>query len=200
MEEGQGMRATGHLSMGAPSTSSHPDSPSRGAGNPGLSASPCPLPLELASLTPPRPPRAAGTPLCQPPAVRRARCSPGKGGSVGRPPPEVGGGTGPLWEAEGPRARRQGPQQPPCADLETKARRPGAGGPGGQDGAAGRPSRAEARGSGVRPGARLAPWGPAQGPGPGGPRSACCRTSLGCLFLGAVNPAFHAGRLGCRRE
>jgi len=30
MEEDQGMRATGHLSMGAPRTSSHPYSPSRG--------------------------------------------------------------------------------------------------------------------------------------------------------------------------
>ena len=42
------------------------------------------------------------------PAVCQARCSPGKGGSVGRPPPEVGGRTGPPWEAERPRAGHQG--------------------------------------------------------------------------------------------
>lgn len=146
--EGQGVWATGHLSVGAPSTSSHPDSPSRGPGKPGPSASPHPLPLKLAPLTPPPPPWAASILLCQPPAVCQARCSPGKGGSVGRPPPEVGGRTGPPWEAERPRAGHQGPQQPSCADLETQGQMSWGGGGG----------HLVAR---RRPGARSAPWSPA---------------------------------------
>lgn len=64
--------------MGAPSTYSHPDSPSRGPRKPQSVSISTPVPLKPASLTPPLPPPAARTPLCQPPAVCRA-CWPPRG-------------------------------------------------------------------------------------------------------------------------
>lgn len=185
--EGQGVWATGHLSVGARSTSSHPNSPSRGPGKPGPSASPHPLPLKLAPLTPPPPPGAASTLLCQ--LCVRPAAPPAKGALSAALLQRLEAERDPHGKLRGPALGTRACSSHHVLTWRRKARCPGAGAGGGRHLVARRGRQGAARCSlgSLEPSTRSWPR-----------RAPVCllQDQAGVFVLGSREPSFSGGETG----